>query len=285
MIALDAKLARTVDSTTELNNGVYSLGFLNSSCTGVQISKMGHVLTARHCIEDSVAWGEMLAQKQALKFIDRTEISRAPYLVRLKYIDSVLRDQFQVPLGLDNKIVYGTLFFSGVGQLVPRFTSELKDVSLRAIHAQWADQGYSDGGDFAVVLIPALKGHKCLKLADRPIEVGERVHSISYPCFKRSGDWPTRRSGKVSHSSLSAAQEPGEFRITKGNFIVDHDAVNCNSGSPVLNSQGEVTGVLHAVFPSGVSMVLHTQRALQLMSVRERQIIETLNQACEPSLP
>lgn len=56
------ELARKVDNTSGLNLGVFSLGFLNSACTGAQITKLGHVLLANHCIQPSVSWARAKGQ-------------------------------------------------------------------------------------------------------------------------------------------------------------------------------------------------------------------------------
>lgn len=279
MITLDSRMARYVDESSNMKIGIYSLGFVKS-CTGVQISRQGHVLTARHCIESSVAQAEILAKAQSIPFTNSEQVASAPSLERIDYNSEVLRSQLQIPVGLDGGTVYGTVYSVGPGELNPRFTSEILDPSARETHARLADLGYSDGGDFAIVLIPALKDRKCLKLATQPIELGESVQTVSYPCLHQDAEWPQVRRGNVNFSSAEDALEMEDFRLTKGNFLISHGAVACNSGSPVFNSRGEIAGVLHTTFSSGSSMVLHTEHALALMNVRDRRIVEELNESC-----
>lgn len=132
-----------------------------------------------------------------------------------------------------------------------------------------------------MVLIPDLAGRNCLKIAEAPVEVGNLVNNKAFPCFKENKAWPQVRNGEVLIDTLIEGKLITEFRISKGNFLVTHGAEECNSGSPVFNSQGEIAGILHTVLTDGISMAVHMKRALDLMDASTKEVILDLNKECK----
>jgi Trypsin-like peptidase domain len=284
-VVLDSRLSRKVSETSVKGNSVYSLGFANSTCSGAQVSKYGHVLLARHCIESVIYFGQSNAKEITTFYTERT-LSELPALSSREYNQYRITTQLNFFVGLDSETVPASVFFVGPGELYPRFSSQISERLLQDSHDQLTDLGYSDGGDLAIVYIPRLAGRSCLSLAQKPVDVGEKVRTVSYPCFNQDGvDWPQVRSGEVLANTLEQAVKVGEqrFRVAKGNFLVGHGAQSCNSGGPVFNAQGEVTGVLHTNLSNqngGISMVEHVSRLFELMNPSSRDQILFLNQEC-----
>lgn len=284
-VELEPELSRRVSNTIDLNNGVYSIGFLNSTCTGAQISKEGHVLIARHCIEPSVSWAQTRASSPDF-FVRESRLSSVPTLIKYTYDNSNLLESLKFYAGLDQSHTEVFIVTAGLGFLYPRFYSELSQ-SLWSMHNQLTDEGYSTGADIALVLIPSLSGKKCLKLSQNEALKGQFLKTVSYSCFKEEqGAWPTHHAAEVILDTRVEAKSIEGFRVAKGNFLVDHTSERCNSGSPVFNNHGELVGVVNVSLgrPSddepGLTVATHALKVLDFLSDEQKAEVLNLNEGC-----
>ena len=283
-IILEPELSRKVSNTSYLKNNIYSIGFLNSSCTGAQISKEGHILLARHCIESVIEWGNLRGQNKGISFSVEETLVTQPPLIKYSYQIPALKNQLSFHVGFDDKFVPASIFAIGPGMLFPRFSIEAPE-DQRKLHNSFTNLGYSDGGDIAIVLIPSLAGRSCLKLASKVLNENEPVRTISYPCFKDERyDWPQERKGEVLLSTNDDSMVIHDFPVSKGNFLINHKTQSCNSGSPVFNRDGEIAGVVHVSLSdegSGMTMAAHVLRLFDFMDVSDKINLLELNQSCE----
>jgi len=277
---LGPELVREVSSTSDLNNGIISLGFINSTCTGSIISKKGHVLTARHCIESVLSWAQIRNPKAI--YIETQELG--PGLNKYRYLKHDLFD-LGIPMGLDERVVYGFDLISGPGNLSPRFTTPRVEKEHKAL----AEVGYSAGGDFAILRVPALIDRPCRKVGHQKLSKKARIEMISYGCYKPengpSNQWPIFRKGEISLlTPTKGVPHQSGFWIPKGNLVAEIEAVVCNSGSPVLDKEDNVVGVLHTTFEnkSGDSfmMGITITRIFELIDEDHKSILMDLNQSC-----
>lgn len=288
---LKSEWARATSPTINLDLGVYSLGFTNSTCTGSLISKSGHVLVARHCLEPAIGVSEQIrqSQNQLGPFLSFQKVGS---LKIIRYDSSYLKQALIIPIGLDSQVIYARIFAIGPGYLDPRFSVSIEDPATKGAHDTLSDEGYSSGGDFAIVQIDELKKKKCFKLAGKEPEVGDVVQTTRFYCHKNEDvPWPAQAHERIMLTSPTAGIQDAVY-IPKGSIVTDGRASTCNSGSAIRNLNNEIVGILHSVVPfrppsleSGNSsfkpLFISVQRMLQLMSEKSRREILELNSSCD----
>jgi hypothetical protein len=285
-VKLKETLSRKVSPTSNLELGVFSLGFVNSTCTGTLISKKGHVLVARHCLESVIEFAGF-ASKGKYEFVKTHNHSKG--LRSLEYDRHLIYDKIEFPFGFDSTILYGKTFAIGPGNLYPRFNSYTKNETDKMIHAELSNKGYSVGGDYAVIQVAALNNKQCYRLSTKKPEKDDTISSISFGCFELEGEneepWPAERSGKILYYASDGYENDGLYP-PKGNFISKMYAEDCNSGAAILSEDYEIVGLLHTVYGSGAdrnkvfSVALSTHRMLELMEPEKKKELLELNKHC-----
>jgi S1-C subfamily serine protease len=97
--------------------------------------------------------------------------------------------------------------------------------------------GYGNNGlDLALIQLQGAKGLPTMKLARKPVQVGQRAFAIGNPFGQFQGTFTT---GIVSRVDLRQGLIQTDAAINPG-----------NSGGPLLNSSGEQIGVNTAIFTS-----------------------------------
>jgi S1-C subfamily serine protease len=151
------------------------------------------------------------------------------------------------------------------------------------------NRGYGEGGDFAIVQIPELKGRSCYRLSQKAVAKGDSVRTVGFPCLKSLGAWPQARNGVVGNvagpGGVLAADSKDDFFLPNGTFTTDAEGVDCNSGTAALNSESEIVGVTDAIYmnqkKSMNTMFLSTIRMLELMPAELKQELLKLNSECK----
>lgn len=288
---LKREWARETSSTRELGLSIYSLGFTNSTCTGTLISKEGHVLLARHCLESAISISEQIrnSQNRLKPFLS---VEKNGILSIIRYDSAYLSHSLTVPVGLDNSRIFAKIFALGPGNLNPRFSNLIESDTVIATHNSLSDAGYSSGGDFAIVQVNELKMQNCYKLSNQTVEVGDIVKMTRFSCYKEDDrPWPVRAEERVIMVTQAVGVQSGTY-IPKGSIVTDGVGVECNSGSAVRNLEGDIVGVFHSMVPFGEPsketgrlfykpLMLSTQRILELISETQRRKIIELNASCE----
>jgi hypothetical protein len=277
-LVLPQDLSRTVDESSGFAPGVLSVGFVNSTCTATLISKKGHLLAARHCIEDAIAFANM---REGYEFLVMDQPT--PSIYQYTYTAD-LTGLLQIPFGLDDAVVYGSVVATGPGTLSPRFDNGL-GASDKAMHRELTDDGYSAGGDYVILHVPVLADRHCRRLGfDRPA-VGATSQIVSFSCFRDPDiPWPHDRAAANSVVAGDEGKEATGHYLPRGGFRISVTARACNSGSPVLNEEGRVHGVLHTVVPVGngseeaVAMSVH--RIFELLEPQTATFLRGLNAEC-----
>lgn len=287
---LKPEWARTVTPSAKMGLSVFSFGFTNSTCTGTLISRQGHILTARHCLESAIVISDQVLGQTAtppVEFFNTKELSDNFSIYNFNVPN--ITKKLEIPVGLDETIVYAKIVGLGQGYLEPRFTGAVVDEKLRQLHQTMSNDGYSVGGDFAIVQIEQLKGLACYRLAKNKPSVGDRVHSIGFPCYKEFGDWPQNRVAQVetvvSSDGAFAENSLRNFYLPRGSFVTDGVAQECNSGTSVMSNSNEIIGVFHTVFYDNEkqqrSVAISTERILELLPLDVRKELLNLNVECE----
>ena len=276
-------LVRGVDESSGIEPGILSVGFVNSTCTATIISRKGHLLTARHCIESAISFGTV---QGPYDLYERTQPTADVY--KTSYAAAVT-GLLHIPFGLDDGVVYGSVVATGPGTLYPRFDTAL-DASDKEVHRKLTDAGYSAGGDFAILHVPALADRDCRKLGHAPPIVGAKSRAISFSCFRGDDPWPQEREATNSLVTTDVGVEVARTDglsewLARGNFSFPFVADDCNSGSPVFDEHDRVYGVVHttglrAVDSAPQTVAMSVSRIFELLNSETATLLRDLNREC-----
>lgn len=272
------------DPTGQFNLSIFSLG-LGMACTGTLISKRGHVLLASHCIEDQIQF--QFKPQVPIRFFKSEKINSELELIHFN-VDNIT-SYLEVPVRLDNKVSYARITAVGKGLSYPRFVNQAGP-AIKGQVIKFVNEGYSLGGDFAILQLPALAGKSCYRFAEALAKEGDKVHSTSFACSpSERRPWPDFRTSTIveySQNGHETKRHLGGYSlyIPRGGFLLNFEAWNCNSGSAILNTKNQIIGVLNSVAGQGNqarTMALSTSRMLELMPVKTASLIKKMNKECD----
>ncbi len=322
-MALHEPLERyNVSPTLNLNLSIFSFG-TTLGCTGTLISPVGHVLTARHCIESEIEGGNAVLRDLQLermnpdlvkfpewaipesilalleKFTfdkERLGDKTKEVLYTREYDREKIFKALTFQISLDGQLLDAHVIATGPGMLIPRFSGKLTNPSLIQRHHELSNEGYSEGGDFAIIQVNALKGKGCYRLSQNPVKKQDRVHVTAFGCRRvENRDWPEKWKTTVNLVApdqgveFPDSSDPNGF-VPRGQFITEQEASSCNSGSAVLDDLGEIVGVLVSVNPTtrvlnrrqvSNTAAFSTKRMLELMDSSTKSRLLELNSQCE----
>jgi hypothetical protein len=280
------------DESADFNLGIFSLALPNSTCTGSLISKEGHLLLAKHCIEEAVSLSQDVGQRLASPllttpdfFFSLKSLSKFDAYI---YNNNNIGQNLEVPVKVDRSIYYAKIIATGAGNLSPRFSDSLENPQPETLkdYIKYTEEGFSLGGDFAIIKIPELRGKSCYRLSSQKVLPSTKLHSVGFPCWKEeSKDWPQVRWTNMSQL-FAKGEMMGRLYIPKGSIISKLEIEKCNSGSPLLNAANEIVGVIHSGYTEDTDdtsrvVSLSVKRILELTPPEISKKIQKLNQACK----
>ena len=280
-----SSLPRDILSNYE-QNGFYPVR-VDPGCTGTLISPYGHILTARHCVEDEISMIGMTNSPLSPKIY--AQDAKIPWEVtRQDYNSELIEKGVLLKLSFNSGLSYhdARVFSIGPGTLYPRFAFDEKTAARRKLHMQLASRGYSEGGDWVILQVSDLSKRRCRRLDLEPPKLLESVEMISFDCWKQGSEaWVVKRKGRITaYASVSSVLGDFDIFAPIGMMVTTMDAKECNSGSAFLNSRGQVSGVLSIGLRSRHGQVrtagISVNRILQLMSAQKKSKLLKLNAAC-----
>jgi V8-like Glu-specific endopeptidase len=281
----------TLATTDEPVPTIFPMSFYNGSCTGTLISKEGHILTARHCVDSSIELLQLSGKEEAPEIITAPDF----FLFEKQHKDIHVQtynlhnitEHLGVPVIVNRTHYYSKIIALGPGTLSPRFSSSLEDPKSDSfrMHSTYSDQGYSSGGDFAIIQIPEFKGRSCYRMTTKEVTSNAKLHSIAYPCLKEDGkDWPQRRKTK-KNTFFPKGKLYETLYIPQGSIISELNMEVCNSGSSLFNEANEIVGVIHSGYLEDTdntsrAMSISVNRIYELLPPKIRREIKDFNSHC-----
>lgn len=249
----------------------FPVGF--SNCSSSYISPDGYLLTAFHCVI-----GGMGLDSYRQELADGAEV----YIVPQK---AVVGKKYPTLFGFSATVI---AVGHGFGQFDERKINTYDPSVLKKVQDVI-------GTDWAILKVDKVSNHACLKTAAQTPAENEYSWVIGYPGFTRrkigeaTDNWKKLVSyGKVAYS----AEQSGYYKtlqesnrrisldfwrvlIDRGEYIVtDSDVQGGNSGSPVINDQSELIGLLvQGLIPdqtiSYENYNIYTSGVIQLSFIRK----------------
>lgn len=249
-----------MDQPKNYDKALSAAVMIGNECSGVYISNSGHILTAFHCVANMIESG-----------IERNMIPefRTPIVSRN---DKPLKSYARWAIGENGKHapidqdLFGNVIAIGSGYYhsLNHYTAVKKNASL---FEDWMKKDYGPPGDFAILKVEKT-GTPCVKISNKNANVGEKVFSLGFP-GDRIPDSPNGELWAFSKGQITRGIEdnfgfasliskvPEEKRLPivsffkrvmdrPGTFAATVDINSGSSGSPVLNFDGELVGIINA---------------------------------------
>ncbi len=227
--------------------------FGSGTCTGTRISHQGHILTARHCFDACLISGG---------FTEKTPLFpefgwQSPQLYR------------QNKVATCSTLINGEkaeieILASSPGFMIPIEQASLSQMD-KTIHQSFLDQAFLHNGDFAIVREKTPIHTSCRKVSQKPLTSGEFVEFRGFPIASTGRPEGRNSSGKellrgegvvvssILENSCISANTPFKEQLVNSYdrediILSSLDVLPGASGSSLLNSQGEITGVINSIF-------------------------------------
>jgi hypothetical protein len=228
----------------------------DGECTASYVSRSGHLLTARHCLKNC-----MIREGLFHMVYEQGTVS---YFV----LEPEKLGRVECPARLGEEDVDLVIESTSPGILLPFDENSLKVINQK-LYERLVQAGYTSRGDFVIARVkrPEDLPTSCLPLASSPASPGSAVHSFGYPSETKFSDGANSdgksfyaTAGKVIptifKNSCLENQPLSEYERQKledafddpADFMSTLDAIFGSSGSPVINSEGRLTGILTNVF-------------------------------------
>jgi hypothetical protein len=227
----------------------------DSRCSGVVVSREGHILTARHCLQQCLIQTEVFTPKRSKHGVDFFELNRTK--LGTAVCDAVID-------GTSTRI---RVVATSPGLIVPADYKSFETLEPETYQAL-RERGFTSQGDFAIVQPETqLSGKSCAQLSAVPAKRGDHVATLGFPSetFRPDGANSDGESLFVSSgvvvpgigensclqsSDLSAYKMATlERSFNEDSAILSTvDGVEGSSGSPLINARSEVVGVLIQVY-------------------------------------
>lgn len=257
----------------------------DSSCSANYISKFGHFLTARHCIEGCLKDSRLVEEKNVSEvLIPKKELTtNGKHLLNMGLPDGWQADMFEIvsyqkqkkfvhskqifpaalcdiKLGNDGSTKKAKIIYLPQGGWFERETQTDFSFYFPDLYMSYIKQNFEAPSDFVILKFQEVnKKKECLKFANRKFQDGEILRNTSFPVL---GSFDVHRS-----YTLGYAHSPGLIDVAAlGNyvyvkyppieskifnlpktFVSVTDGSSGSSGSAVLSEQNEILGIHHGL--------------------------------------
>ncbi len=264
IIVLSFFIALEVNALAGWSEAVASSEFVKietqfGHCTGTRISDHGHILTARHCFNACLIQSGQLEDEP----IYPEEGWRSPKLYHVLEERPVYCD-----MSLEGKNVRAEVVATSRAFMVPSEQSSLSFLSPE-MYQEFLEKSYFQSGDFAILKLQAESSARCLRISSLASSLGDAVHYYGYPGASRGGRPEGRESlgdrilmgqGLITPSILDNPCVVGDEiklrdRYDREELILSSvDILPGASGASLLNSSGEIIGLLNSSYSNGLEM-------------------------------
>lgn len=228
-------------------------------CTGTRISNQGHILTARHCLNECLIQSGAVDEERLFP----EEGWRSPKLFHFPNGNPAFCD-LEIN-GIPKRV---EVLSASAAFMIPLEQSSLSRYA-RDLHQELMDQNFFHTGDYAIVKDENSQRQQCRKISmERPIATQE-VHYFGFPGQSRGGRPEGRESDGESflRSDGQVVASITQNPCIRGSIerLVDKydrpeiilstvDILPGASGSSLLNSAGEIVGLLNSSYTNGAEM-------------------------------
>lgn len=218
-----------------------------SHCSGTRISRAGHILTAAHCVKDS---------------LDKASRSDLSDLELVELDQTVNRYQKQeIAFTVEKRAAY--LLYAGKGFILG--DRNPSDISKMAGDAPLSERFQAlTVGDWAILITNGGKMGSCLETSAQIIPDGEPLWAFGYPASAQRSNHQNSygKAVYIAYGEAVRDVKKSEFYaqlnlasqevyrpifqsvVDSGDLILSNmDSYGGYSGGPVINSQGELVGV------------------------------------------
>ncbi len=247
------------DSLSKIRKATFAFDMGRKLCSGTFISNTGHIITARHCLDDcadasttiNMLWHTKGPDGQMTNF---TQAQFADHLARggsNQFFSSMIADRSlkgtTCEARINGKLVKLVYLGGGRGPLWPFSPDKLPSKDLEPGWLQFVSQGYGPGGDFAVFKAD-ISSTPCLPLSKTSVKLGEQLRVLSATMeigysskeerlgqtafFSEGPESSARRGAERSDLPLRVFRH-GEFQCESG-----------SSGSSVIGEDDTIKGIL-----------------------------------------
>jgi S1-C subfamily serine protease len=257
----------------------------SSDCSAAFISNDGYVLTAMHCISSCLPNNVLRisgSEKEAYMLYEKT----AP-------VKGLICADISAP-----ELQLNTAEIVAIG----KGFAEFDDLQIRKIPVEIRKKIFELRSDFAILKFKVPNPVKCLSLEKKPsFNINEQTFTLGFPSETFRNQYASdgvklfisigKITGNVSRSAYLTQNRLSNEDILKllethpsWDFFIDSDTTDGNSGSPVINEQGNLIGVYHSMmtadsqnqYVTGSSIALKiTEIQNQLLSERKLSEIDT----------
>lgn len=254
------------------------------SCTGTRISKSGHILTARHCLNACLIGGNLVESNRL--FPEYGYRSPNLYLFKGQQAGVFCTKELD---GVEKEL---EVLVASPGFMTPSEQGSLWSLDKEK-YLSFLEKGYFHNGDFAILKETVTTSQSCRSVSQRSPLEGEPVQYKGFP-GKTTGRPEERNSngedfllgeGVITGSILSADclsrsanQEELVVKYDRPELILSSvDLVPGASGSALLDSEGKILGVLNSAYAQGFSLFGHYCRG-NAVAVGIEKVIEVVRE-------
>lgn len=242
-----------VESGSQAAKAIVRIKSQFGTCTGTRISTQGHVLTARHCLNQCLINSGQVEPE--VLFPDQ----RGSYQLYHIRLNPRARCRFEID-GVEKEV---QVIAAGVGFMIPSEERALPRYD-ETLHRSLVERGFIQRSDYAVIREIGPQSSECLHLSENDALPEELVHYMGYPGastgrgeFDSDGSTLLQGRGEVVTSILesscieevSSTEEELRFSYEQPEQILSSvDLLPGASGSALLNSNNEIVALLYSTF-------------------------------------
>ena len=227
------------------------------TCTGTRVSRNGHILTARHCLNDCLISSNYVEPVRLYPEFGH----RSPNL----YLFTNRKPTY-CDLSVNGESKTLKVVAASRGFMIP---SEQRSLGVFDwnLYVSFLDNSYFHNGDFAILQDETSTGGECKSIGRYKLIPGDYVHYLGFPDATTgrpdgmNSDGNQLRMGRgriiesISQNPCANITDRLKTRYDRDDLLLSTvDIVHGASGSSLLDRNGNVVGLLNSSFGQGVKI-------------------------------